>query len=99
MARLFRDDADVAAVTGLVTAGTANGSAAVFEAYGGFGRGYRREWTRGYRFLPGLTDGISSAAGALAQVPTWRFRTAIFQEIGYFDPALDVGTPPTVAAI
>ncbi|MCO5187556.1 MAG: glycosyltransferase [Anaerolineae bacterium] len=93
VARLFRDDADVAAVTGLVLPLELQTEAQqLFEAYGGFGRGYRREWTRGYRFLSGFNGRYFVGSGRFGTGANMAFRTAIFQEIGYFDPALDVGT-------
>lgn len=82
----------VMAVTGLVApAELAAESQRLFEAYGGFGRGFeRRYYTLGVRrhwaFWP-LSAGVIGTGCNMA------FRRALFASVGGFDPALDVGTP------
>jgi glycosyltransferase involved in cell wall biosynthesis len=86
------EDPEVAAVTGLVAPYELETEAQVlFERYGGFGRGYRRRYWRmdreagegAYQFL---------GAGQYGTGANMAYRTAVFQRIGPFDPALDVGT-------
>lgn len=85
-------DPQVMAVTGLTVPYELETEAQVlFERYGGFGRGYRRR----YWSIPGTTTrqlkpymgGGQYGAGA-----NMAFRRRVFDEVGYFDPALDVGT-------
>jgi O-antigen biosynthesis protein len=81
----------VMCVTGLVApAELEHRSQQLFEAYGGFGRGFvgryfsmadRKEW----RFFP-LGAGIFGTGCNMA------YRRSLFAEIGGFDTALDVGT-------
>lgn len=85
-------DPQAMAVTGLTVPYELETEAQVlFERYGGFGRGYRRK----YWSIPGTTTrqlrpymgGGQYGAGA-----NMAFRRGVFDEVGYFDPALDVGT-------
>jgi O-antigen biosynthesis protein len=87
----FRDS-HVMAVTGLTVPYELESEAQVlFERYGGFGRGYRRRYWRmpgsETRHLLEYLGGGRYGAGA-----NMAFRRSIFKRIGYFDPALDVGT-------
>jgi glycosyltransferase involved in cell wall biosynthesis len=82
----------VGAVTGLVVPYELETEAQqLFERYGGFGRGFERKWfandanvaNRPVSFL---------GAGQFGTGANMAFRRDIFDEIGGFDPALDVGT-------
>lgn len=87
----FRDPY-VMAVTGLTVPYELETEAQVlFERYGGFGRGYRRRYWRmpgneTRRLMKHLGGGQYGAGANMA------FRRSVFEEVGPFDPALDVGT-------
>ena len=94
LGRRFAAEPEVDAVTGLVVPDeTDHESQLLFERYGGFGRGYERKYFR-----------VDAAAGERAAVrhggsgrfgtgANMAFRRRLFDRIGLFDPALDVGTP------
>ena len=92
LARAFADE-DVAAVTGLVLPFELETEAqALFEQYGGFGRGFeRREYRvdieRGQR-----ASALHGGTGKFGTGANMAFRRAVLADIGLFDPALDVGT-------
>jgi glycosyltransferase involved in cell wall biosynthesis len=88
----FRADPSVAAVTGLVIPAELDTDAQVlFERYRSFGRGFQRrrvaagrgEWPLALRY------GLAGDYGTGANMA---FRRQVFERIGPFDPALDVGT-------
>lgn len=87
----FRDPY-VMAVTGLTVPYELETEAQVlFERYGGFGRGYRRRYWRmpgneTRRLMEHLGGGQYGAGANMA------FRRGVFESVGPFDPALDVGT-------
>ena len=65
----------------------------LFEQYGGFGRGFARKY-----FQVDVTGGESAArshggTGKFGTGANMAFRKVVFDGIGLFDPALDVGTP------
>ena len=82
----------VMCVTGLVAPAARETAAQnIFEDYGGFGRGFEtRYYTMAmrklWRYWP-LGAGIFGTGCNMA------YRKSLFDEIGGFDPALDVGTP------
>jgi GT2 family glycosyltransferase len=93
LARVFAENAEVMAVTGLVAPYELETEAQLlFEQYGGFGRGFERQWycldpedrRQAVRYY-----GWSGKFGTGANMA---FRRSIFERIGPFDPALDVGT-------
>ena len=91
IATRFADDAEVMAVTGLVEPRVLDTEAQVlFEQLGGFGRGYAPRWSHAGasagRLFSFHTPWVAGTGANMA------FRRAVFQEIGVFDPALDVGT-------
>lgn len=88
--RLFAENPEAKAVTGLVVpAELVTEAQVMFEAYGGFGRGFERKWHRGDgKVVPWHLLGT----GQFGTGANMAFRKAIFSEIGLFDPALDVGT-------
>jgi GT2 family glycosyltransferase len=84
----FAEEESLAAVTGLVAPLELSTPAQVlFERYGGFGRGFVRRW---YRAGPRSNDHIWG--GGFGTGANMAFRRRVFEEIGPFDPALDVGT-------
>jgi len=92
LSRIFAENEDVAAVTGLVAPYEIESEAQeLFEIYGGFGRGFERKW---YRLDRGIGAGNSMyiGAGVFGTGANMAFRRCIFNKIGGFDPALDVGT-------
>jgi hypothetical protein len=65
----------------------------LFEQYGGFGRGFVRRY-----FQVDVLGGESAAeshggTGKFGTGANMAFRRSLFERIGMFDPALDVGTP------
>ncbi|WP_175471616.1 glycosyltransferase family 2 protein [Geodermatophilus telluris] len=94
IARAFTEEPGAVGVTGLVApAELATPAQVLFEAYGGFGRGYARQWMSvavetgevAARVHPG-----TGGAGTGANMAVRREETLA---LGGFDPALDVGTP------
>src|SRR5262249_4186659 len=61
-------------------------------SYGGFNRGFGRRWFRAGYDQAGWPAG-PHGAGQFGTGANMAFRRSLFDEIGYFDPALDVGTP------
>lgn len=91
LAQTFAESPEVMAVTGLVVPYEMETEAQVlFEEQGGFGRGFERQF---HRVAPeeGMHWGYF-APGRFGTGANMAYRTAIFEQIGYFDPALDVGT-------
>ncbi|HEY9877822.1 MAG TPA: glycosyltransferase [Leptolyngbyaceae cyanobacterium] len=91
LAQVFIDNSEVMAVTGLVVPYELETEAQVlFEMYGGFGRGFERKWYRNYpnRNMPWRWLG----AGQYGTGANMAYRRSVFEQIGGFDPALDVGT-------
>lgn len=90
LARAFEEDERVMAVTGLVVPVELETPAQIqFERYGGFGCGFERRrfsWTGGDE---GAYRGQMAECGTGANMA---FRRSLFERIGPFDPALDVGT-------
>jgi len=90
---VFAENPGVMAVTGLVVPHELETPAQVlFETYGGFGRGYERRWY-GVDTEGGEGAALSMAgAGKFGTGANMAYRRELFDRIGYFDPALDVGT-------
>ena len=91
IAQAFVEDPEVMALTGLVVPYELETEAQVlFEKYGGFGRGFERK-----RFQSKIGETLSwqwLGGGQFGTGANMAYRRSIFEEIGYFDPALDVGT-------
>jgi GT2 family glycosyltransferase len=91
LANIFVENPEVMAVTGLVLPYELETEAQLFfEWYGGFGRGFERKWYRmdqesGERWKCYGTGQFGTGANMA-------YRHSLFDQIGYFDPALDVGT-------
>ncbi|MFN3530990.1 MAG: glycosyltransferase family 2 protein [Candidatus Brocadia sp.] len=90
---VFVENTEVMAVTGLVVPYELETEAQfLFERHGGFGRGFERKWCR-----VDLESGERAAAhhggtGKYGTGANMAYRRCLFDQIGYFDPALDVGT-------
>lgn len=92
LARVFSEDSEVMAVTGLVVPYELETEAQyLFERYGGFGRGYEREW-HSVSSRPDRADSRHIGAGIYGTGANMAYRRRVFATIGEFDPALDVGT-------
>jgi O-antigen biosynthesis protein len=92
LVRVFAEDPEVMAVTGLVVPYELETDAQhLFERYGGFGRGYEREWHSVPR-RPDRADTLYIGAGLYGTGANMAYRRRVFETIGTFDPALDVGT-------
>ncbi len=87
----FTQNSDVMAVTGLVVPHALDTQAQIlFERYGGFGKGFRRRWGRAGVNPRGRLLHIGS--GCFGTGANMAYRREVFDRIGPFDPALDVGT-------
>lgn len=93
VARVFAEEPDAMAVTGLVVPDETDAAAQIlFERYGGFGRGFERRY---YGVDADRTELAAPPHGGTGKCGTganMAFRREIFDRIGLFDPALDVGT-------
>jgi len=91
LARHFENPV-VMCVTGLVAPAERETTAQdLFEEYGGFGRGFeQRFWTLG---LQEHARPFPLGAGNFGTGCNMAYRKAVFDRIGLFDEALDVGTP------
>ena len=91
--RAFEEEPAAMAVTGLVVADEIDVEPQrLFEKYGGFSRGFKRGYYR-----VDLASGEAAArrhggAGHFGTGANMAFRRSLFETIGLFDPALDVGT-------
>lgn len=91
LVRVFEADETVAAVTGLVVPYELETAAQqLFETYGGFGRGFRRRWFQAASGRPAALE--FGGAGSFGTGANMAYRRRVFDLIGGFDPALDVGT-------
>jgi GT2 family glycosyltransferase len=91
LARVFGEHPEVMAVTGLVVPyELETGAQILFEQYGGFGRGFVRGW---YRLDERSgKEWFNIGAGRFGTGANMAYRRSVFEYIGSFDPALDVGT-------
>jgi GT2 family glycosyltransferase len=91
LAQVFDQNPAVMAVTGLVIPAELETDAQVlFEQNGGFGKGFQPQWRH---FPAGQRLHWSHlGTGNLGTGANMAFRRTVFQQIGGFDPALDVGT-------
>ena len=93
IARLFAENEDIMAVTGLVVPYELETEPQrLFEKYGGFGRGFVRKWYRASQAECHHLALEHAGAGKFGTGANMAYRRAVFSEIGLFDPALDVGT-------
>lgn len=91
LARIFAENPEVMAVTGLVVPAELETEAQLlFEMYGGFGRGFERKW---YKLkTESNAHWMYYGTGQYGTGANMAYRRTVFKQIGYFDPALDVGT-------
>jgi GT2 family glycosyltransferase len=88
---VFTADPEVMGVTGLVIPHELDTDAQRwFETYGGFGRGFLRKWYRGAAGRP--LAPVHGGTGKFGTGANMAYRRRLFDHIGGFDPALDVGT-------
>ena len=93
LARVFVEEPDAMAVTGLIVADEIETwPQRLFEEYGGFGRGYHRRYFRVDRDGGESAARLHGGAGKFGAGANMAFRRSVFDAIGPFDPALDVGT-------
>jgi glycosyltransferase involved in cell wall biosynthesis len=92
IATAFAEEPHAMCVTGLVVPDELDTPAqALFEAYGGFGRGFDRSV---HRVAPGERAARKyGGTGRFGTGANMAFRRSFFDREGLFDPALDVGTP------
>lgn len=91
--RLFAAAPKLAAATGsVIPAELETRAQRLFEAYGGFLRGWRREWHRA-PLLDAADRPFHHGAGRFGTGANMAFRRDVLIALGGFDPALDVGTP------
>jgi len=91
LAQVFAENPEVQAVTGLVVPYELETEAQVlFEAQGGFGKGFEQKWYRANSTKPMPWQLLGT--GNFGTGANMAYRCSVFDEIGYFDPALDVGT-------
>lgn len=91
--RAFAEEPDAMAITGLVVPDEIDTEAQrLFEAYGGFGRGFRRRCFRVDREGGERAAVDHGGAGRFGTGANMAFRRGVFASVGLFDPALDVGT-------
>lgn len=90
IAALFAKYQEVMAVTGLVVPYELETEPQVlFEQYGGFGRGFKRTFNQ---YKNGSIPWGTLGTGQFGTGANMAYRRSIFDKIGFFDPALDVGT-------
>jgi GT2 family glycosyltransferase len=91
LARVFVQEPDAMCVTGLVVPEELDTDAQrLFERYGGFGRGFTRVYARADAAGPAAA--AHGGTGKFGTGANMAYRRRVFDRIGLFDPALDVGT-------
>ncbi len=91
--RVFQEDATVMAVTGLVVPWELETEAQwLFEHYGGFNRGFDPKWALVGKSHAHLAARRYAGTGQFGTGANMAFRRKVFDDVGFFDPALDVGT-------
>lgn len=92
LAQLFAEQPEVMGVTGLVVPYELETEAQqLFEKQGGFGKGFIRRWYRVDRAAQ-VQPIYYHGAGQFGTGANMAFRRSLFERIGDFHPALDVGT-------
>jgi len=90
---VFIENQEVMGVTGLVVPYELETEAQyLFEKYDGFGRGYERKWSRVCNKNSKTVAIFHGGTGKFGTGANMAFRRKLFEQIGYFDPALGVGT-------
>ncbi len=92
--KAFREEPAAVGVTGLVVpAELAAPAQVLFEAVGGFGRGYHRKWFSVAVEAGEVAAQIYAGTGGAGTGANMAFLREPALALGGFDPALDVGTP------
>ncbi|MBM2832869.1 MAG: putative glycosyltransferase [Candidatus Brocadiaceae bacterium] len=93
LANVFIENPEVMAVTGLVVPYELETEAQMlFEQNGGFGRGFERKWCRVDCESGERAATRHAGTGKYGTGANMAYRRSLFDMIGGFDPALDVGT-------
>ena len=93
MVTVFLENNEAMAVTGLVVPYELETEAQIFfELLGGFGRGFKRKWYQINQEIKKSTASLYGLSWIFGTGANMAFRRCLFNQIGYFDPALDVGT-------
>jgi len=88
---VFTQYPEVMAITGLVVPYELETKAQnLFEHYGGFDRGFKRKWTRITKYTK--RKNLPFGTGQFGTGANMAYRRSLFDFVGLFDPALDVGT-------
>lgn len=94
LATVFAQHTEVMSVTGLVVPCELETEAQIlFEKDGGFGRGFQRKWYRGDHQKGRRIARLLGGAGKFGTGANMAYRRDVFNRMGFFDPALDMGTP------
>ena len=94
IAGVFVDNADIMAVTGLVVPHEIETEAQyLFERSGGFGKGFARIYARADTRVGAKAGYTHGGTGRFGTGANMAYRRSVFDQIGPFDTALDVGTP------
>ncbi|MBZ0297734.1 MAG: glycosyltransferase [Anaerolineae bacterium] len=93
LAWVFVENPDVMCVTGLTVPYEIETEAQyLLELYGGFGRGFQRKWFQADIANDEDVGFHYGGAGQYGAGANMAFRRGVFDHLGLFDPALDVGT-------
>lgn len=93
LAMIFSENPEVMAVTGLIVPYELETEAQIFfEMRGGFGKRFKRGWYRMNQENGKPTAALYGFSDMFGAGANMAFRCRLFEHIGSFDPALDVGT-------
>ncbi len=93
IAEIFSQNNGVMVVTGLVVPYEQETEAQIFfELRGGFGRGFKRKWHQMDKNENKSAASLFGLSGMFGTGANMAYRRSLFDSIGFFDPALDVGT-------
>ena len=94
LVQVFTQSPEAMAVTGLVVPYELETPTQIlFELYGGFGRGFKRQWFTASQNQRSTVASEYAWSGRFGTGANMAYRRSLFSQIGMFDPALDVGTP------
>lgn len=93
IAEIFSQNNGAMAVTGLVVPYEQETEAQIFfELRGGFGRGFKRKWHQMDKNDNKSAASLFGLSGMFGTGANMAYRRSLFDRVGFFDPALDVGT-------